>query len=165
MGLTATITGDCRHLSITAAVQTGQATLTITNNGVSWSTATVIPGTPTWNTVLDLTATIGIIDGIFEVRLTDASGQTHLAAVLGDCSLQCCISKKLDSILGCDCSCSKCNHHLITAERVQLLITGIRFALSRIGDNINENTAILENSKKKYNKATELCSDSCGCNC
>jgi len=166
MSVTATITGDCKHMSITMAVSPGQAQLVLSNGDLTWDLTAVIPQNPsTWNTVVNLNSTIGVTDGIFIIRVTDASGNKYQAAALGDCALNCCISKKLDHILGCDCACTKCNHHLITAERVNLLILAIKTTLQRVGEDPTNDTALLENSRKKYMKAMELCSDSCGCNC
>jgi hypothetical protein len=166
MSVTATITGDCRHMSITMAVSPGQAQITLSNGDLTWYLTATIPQSPsTWNTVIDLSSTIGTRDGIFVIKVQDASGTEYQAAAMGDCALNCCISKKLDTILGCDCHCSKCSHHLITAERVNLLILAVKTTLQRVGDDLTNDSALIENAKKKYMKAMELCSDSCGCSC
>jgi hypothetical protein len=54
---------------------------------------------------------------------------------------------------------------MITADRVHLLIVAIETDLLQIGGDQAANTAIITNANSKYNKALELCSDSCGCNC
>ena len=46
-----------------------------------------------------------------------------------------------------------------------LLIHAIETDLSQISGDVANNTAIYTNANAKYNKALELCSDSCGCSC
>lgn len=163
--VTATITGDCRYMSLVLSGQQGFAQLTIRNGNFTDTINVNLPsGGATFNTVISLDS-FGVRDGIFEVEMIDPSGVPQYAAALGDCALNCCIVKKMESILGCDCGCTKCNHYLITAERVNLLILAIRTSLYQISDSPEQNAAILASARKKYSKAQELCSDSCGCNC
>ena len=166
MSVTATITADCRYLSLVLSGQSGIATLTVRNGSNSHTFNATLPGgNGTFNTVLNTHSQLGTGDGIFEVTMLDTSGIPQYAAVLGDCALNCCITKKISHIIGCDCGCIKCNHHLQTAERVNLLILAIKTSLAQISDSLESNTAILTDAKAKYAKALELCSDSCGCNC
>lgn len=145
----------------------GQATVNITNEAgnADYTFSVQLPGgNQVFGTTLSL-ASIGATDGIFEIKVTDSAGVVQYAGVLGKCALNCCIAKKMDSILGCDCSCTKCNHDLIKAERVHLLISGIEADLSQIGSDTEKNAAFYVTAKRKYGKASELCADDCGCSC
>ena len=166
MNINATITPDCRHLNIviTGGVE-GSASISISNGTYSHDFDTMLPLAGNANHLLFLENTVGTGDGIFQITGTDSSGVPAYAGALGSCSLDCCISKKVDELLKCGCGCAKCNDALTHAERVLLLISGIRADLSQIGTDLAVNTALYETAITKYNKALEYCSDSCGCGC
>ena len=167
MSLKATITGDCKYMSLAFSGAQGQATVNIVNeagNADYTFSMQLQGGNAVDGTVLSLSS-IGATDGVFEVMVTDSAGAVQYAGVLGKCALNCCIAKKMDAILGCDCSCTKCNHDLIQAERVHLLISGIEADLSQIGSDTEKNAAFYVTAKRKYAKASELCADDCGCSC
>lgn len=168
MNLTASITGDCRFMSIsvTGATSQGEVSITVSNGSNSYPIAADANLSGNYTTAIYLSTTVGSQAGVFEVTATDTvTGTIAYAGALGKCDLDCCIAKKVDSLLGCDCACTKCNDTLIVAERVHLLIVAIQTELAQIGGDNAANTAIITNSRNKYNKALELCSDSCGCNC
>lgn len=163
MNITTSITGDCRFISIGVSGATAQGALIISVNNI------VIPGTTAtangdYSTARLLSSLVGTQAGIFQVKITDGSTSVY-SGELGKCELDCCIAKKVDSLLGCDCECTKCSGTLETATKVLLLIQAIETDLSQIGGDVANNTAIYTNAQAKYNKALELCSDSCGCNC
>lgn len=168
MNLTASITGDCRFMSIsvTGATSQEEVSITVSDGSNSYIISADANLSGNYTTAIYLSTTVGSQAGVFEITAIDsASGTIAYAGVLGKCDLDCCIAKKVDSLLGCDCSCTKCNDTLIVAERVHLLIAAIETELAQIGGDEAANTAIITNSRGKYNKALELCSDSCGCNC
>jgi hypothetical protein len=166
MSANATITGDCKYISLVLSGAQGAASVLISNGGISHSFNVTLPANEAaYHTVVSLEAVSLSSDGIFEITVTDSAGTIHEAGTFGKCSLNCCIAKKVDSLLGCDCDCKKCDAKLITAERVLLLITGIETDLAQLGEDSSVNAGLFENAKKKYNKALELCSDSCGCSC
>ena len=136
MNITTSITGDCRFISIGVSGATAQGPLTISVNDDSFSAIT-----------------------------DNVTGTSVYSGELGKCELDCCIAKKVDSLLGCDCECTRCSGTLETANRVMLLIHAIETDLSQISGDVANNTAIYTNANAKYNKALELCSDSCGCSC
>jgi hypothetical protein len=166
MSLKATITGDCRYMSLAISGAQGQASVNISNGeDVEYDFTVQLPeGGLVFGTTLSLEA-VGATNGIFKIEVTDSSGVKQYTAALGKCNLNCCIAKKMDSILGCDCGCTKCNHSLIIAERVHLLISGIEADLAQIGSDTAKNAAFYTTAQRKYDKASELCSDDCGCSC
>ncbi len=168
MNLTASITGDCRFMSIsvTGATSQEEVSITVSDGSSSYLISADANLSGNYTTAIYLSTTVGSQAGVFEITAIDsASGTIAYAGALSKCDLDCCIAKKVDSLLGCDCSCTKCNDTLIVAERVHLLIAAIETELAQIGGDEAANTAIITNSRSKYNKALELCSDSCGCNC
>jgi len=165
--ITATITGDCRYLSLVLTGAQGMAQVTVTNGQYQYQSNVNLPsGGASYNSVLDLQASVGTRDGIFQISMTDANGTRSYAAAFGKCSLLCCIAKKMESIIGCDCGCSKCSTALNQAERVNLLIVSVESALSQLSpEDPTVNAGIYASAQEKYDKAVELCSVSWGCGC
>jgi len=152
-------------MSLAVSGAQGQASVEISNGDFEYVfSAQLPPGGSVFGTTVPL-ETVGVTNGIFKVKVTDAQGENQYAAALGKCDLNCCIAKKLETILDCDCSCKKCNSDLLTAERVQLLILGIEADLAQIGSDTEKNAAFYTTAERKYAKALELCSDDCGCSC
>jgi len=154
-------------IGVTGATPGGPIEISVFNsNSAVHSVSSTANSAGTYSTAIYLSTTIGTQSGIFNIEASDAqAGVTVYSAELGKCELDCCIAKKVDSLLGCDCECTRCSGTLETANRVMLLIQAIETDLSQIGGDVANNTAIYTNATAKYNKALELCSDSCGCNC
>jgi len=152
-------------MSLAVSGAQGQASVEIKNGDFEYNSTVQLPsGGQVFGVTLSLDS-IGVTNGIFKVKVTDAQGENQYDAALGKCDLNCCIAKKLDTILDCDCSCKKCNSDLLTAERIQLLILGIEADLAQIGSDTEKNAAFYTTAERKYAKALELCSDDCGCSC
>lgn len=164
--VTATLTGDCRYMSLVLQGEQGMAQVTVSNGQLSYQASVNLPpANATYNTVLDLLQSVGTRDGIFEISMTDSAGNVTYTAALGKCALLCCISKKMDTILGCDCGCTKCQLALTQANRVNLLIVGVEAALATLTGSPTTDAGIISSAKEKYDKAVSLCTDSCGCGC
>lgn len=165
MSLIATITPDCKFMSLTFTAAVGQATVEIENGTYEYDFSANVQLNQTFNIVLNLASTVGTGDGVFEITLTDSAGAKQYVGAVGKCAINCCIAKKMDTILSCDCACKKCNSDLMAAERIHLLIEGVESDVAQVSDNTASNEGFYESAIKKYNKAVELCSDSCGCSC
>lgn len=164
--VTATMTGDCRYMSLVLSGNQGMGQVTVSNGSLTYQTYVNLPtGNATYNSVIDLQTSVGTRDGIFVIRLTDSLNDVSETAVLGRCSLLCCVAKKMDTILGCDCGCSKCQLALTQANRVNLLIVAIESKLNQLGTDPLVNQGIITNVTDLYNKGVDLCTDSCGCGC
>ena len=152
-------------IGVTGATPGGALQVTVTNGTTTYPIASATANSSgAYTTAILLSSTVGTQSGIFSIQVVDGSTSVY-SAELGKCELDCCIAKKVDSLLSCDCECTQCSHTMITAERVHLLIVAIETDLAQIGGDQAANTAIITNAKEKYNKALELCSDCCGCNC
>ena len=168
MNITTSITGDCRFISlgVSGATSGGSIDILIKNGTAEYPIAATANNNGVYTSAIFLQTVLSTQAGIFEITVTDnTSGDIAYSAEFGKCELDCCIAKKVDSLLGCDCECTKCSDTLIVAERVHLLITAIETNLAQIGGDSAANAAIYTNANAKYKKALELCSDSCGCNC
>lgn len=166
MNITATISGDCRYLSISASGTAGPADITIESAQGTHTLTLVLPtGNAVQNQIVFLSSTNLGSKGVYEITGTDSQGNDAYAGAFAKCDLDCCIAKKMDHILSCDCSCTKCNKELLIAERVHLLIVAIESDLAQIGGDPVANTAYFETARKKYEKAVSLCMPDCGCSC
>jgi len=166
MNIISTITGDCKYLNIVLSSATpGSVTIDITNGTNTYSVDVLVSSSGTTNHLVHLESTIETNVGVFRIKGTDSNYKEAYSGVLGSCSLDCCIAKKVDSLIGCGCGCSKCNDKLTQAERVLLLISGIRSDLAYLETNNAQNIALYVNAENKYKKALDLCFDNCGCGC
>ena len=167
MTVNAIITNDCKYINLVMTGAPGNANIDIAApDGTPSYNATVnIPASGNANHLAYLPSALGTGDGVFSINVTDSQQDEAFAGVFGSCSLDCCIAKKIDILMQCGCGCLKCNESLVQAERVHLLISGIRADLSLIGPDTIRNTGLFKNAVEKYNKALELCSDDCGCGC
>jgi hypothetical protein len=165
MNITATITANCKHINFVLTGAPGQAIVTVINDTHVYAVPIVVPSSGTINQLIYLPSTVGTGNGIFRITANFVNGDTAYAGVFGSCDLDCCMAKKIDKLLECGCGCVKCNDSLTQAERVHLLIAGIRADLSQIGSDNAINTAVYTKAIQKYKKGLELCSDGCGCSC
>ena len=165
MTVTATITGDCKYLNLILEGNPGNVDVTISNAPHTYPVSANIPQSGTTNILLYLPSTVGTTYGIFRVEATDSQAEVGYAGAFGSCSLDCCMAKKVDALLGCGCGCTKCNDNLTQAERVHLLIAGINADMSQIKNDASVNLGIYTNASKKYESALKLCADDCGCGC
>ena len=167
MTVNAIITNDCKYINLVITGTPGNASVDVSSlSGTSiYNTTVNIPPTGNLNHLIYLPSTIGSGDGVFRINVTDSNNEESFAGVFGSCSLDCCIAKKVDVLMECGCGCLKCNESLMQAERVHLLISGIRADLSFVGNDNVQNIGLYNNAVAKYRKALELCSDDCGCGC
>jgi len=59
----------------------------------------------------------------------------------------------------------KCSDDLVSAQKIFLLLKAAEAELATITGSLTDRAAIIANVEKKYNKAAEMCSGHCGCNC
>ena len=167
MTVNAIITNDCKYINLVITGAPGNASIDISapDGTPSYNATVSIPSIGSANHLAYLPTALGTGDGVFSINVIDSQQDSAFAGVFGSCSLDCCIAKKVDILMQCGCGCLKCNESLVQAERVHLLISGIRADLSLIGSDTIRNTGLFKNAVAKYNKALELCSDDCGCGC
>jgi len=170
MAITAKITNDCKRIivKIKNAPVNLPNKVRITNGSAAWEEG--FPGSnttnPVWTKVVK-TADIGAENGIFHiVHLVDNEVAGHVA-VLGICDILCCLAKKIDDLLDCNCDCSKCASQLAEAQKIFLLIKAGQAELAAYakGGQLLDTEAAISNATKKYDKAVEMCGGHCGCNC
>ena len=167
MPIQATITNNCKNIIVKVlnSDASGSNSLQITN-GAFTHEATFPGGQAVYTTIVP-TSSIGTEVGVFHVKHLESNTVVAHSAVIGDCDILCCLAKKMDELLDCNCECSKCASQLAEAQKIFLLIKAGEAELaaySRGGDLLQAEAAIA-NAEKKYNKAVEICGGHCGCNC
>lgn len=102
-------------------------------------------------------------NGLFNFEFISNDGEENYTASvysLGTCSIDYCLANLVSSALDCSCDCDcntdNCNAIIKRAEKILILIT----AATIDANNNDPASAIL-----KYNKAAELCDETCDCNC
>jgi len=102
-------------------------------------------------------------NGVFEVCIVEGGVEQVCAPVLIHCNIDCCLTKLTNELLDCACDCPKCATSLAKAQKIYLLLKSAEAAES-LGQS-TENTGYLRDIVSKYNKAKEICDNSCGCDC
>jgi hypothetical protein len=139
--------------------------LSIVNGSHEWS-ENFPGGQAVWTKVVQ-TANIGAENGIFHIIHKADNAVVSHSAVLGVCDILCCLAKKIDDLLDCNCDCTKCASQLAEAQKIFLLIKAAEAELAAYsrGGILLDTEAAIANAEKKYNKAVEMCGGHCGCNC
>lgn len=167
--LRVSITNDCKRIIVRVKNPEpgGVNNITVSNGGNELTPPiTFAGGLVEFNTVIQ-TSELGTNNGVFHVKhLYDDQVMNH-TIVLGTCDVLCCLAKKMDELLDCNCDCTKCASQLADAQKIFLLIKAAESELAAYaGGGVLLNTeAVIANAEKKYNKAVEMCGGHCGCNC
>jgi|TARA_B110000908_G_scaffold127905_1_gene150136 hypothetical protein len=87
-------------------------------------------------------------------------------SVLLNCDIDCCLSKLTNELIDCSCDCARCSKTLAKAQKVMLLIKSAEYAVKQSNKVITTlQTGYITDASNKYNKAREVCDNSCGCDC
>ena len=169
MAINTTITADCNKAIITItdsdASVTNEVRITSLNTGNSYTYA--FPGGASNVRITDLLVDIGTNEGIFTVEHL-VNGSTYIkTAFLAACDVLCCLAKKMEELLDCDCDCTKCSKHLADAQKIYLLLKTAEseLATADTAGSTSLSDAVIANAHKKYMTAQDMCSGHCGCNC
>ena len=71
----------------------------------------------------------------------------------------------MEDLLDCNCECMKCSDDLVSAQKIFLLLKTAEAELATAVGTETDINSVIANAEKKYNKAAEMCSGHCGCNC
>mgnify|MGYP003110843530 CR=1 FL=1 len=181
MALTATISGDCKILTIAGGADYANADVDIYWNDVTISSIPRETSAP-YNPILSLTSAGDLIlslsnfiddtgassttythfNGIFKIVVTTATG-THELGAVGMCDINCCLAAKTKELLNCKCTeCKECASILADIAKIFLLLQG---AKTNVGGCV-QTTTLYEKSIDEYLKAKEICGvQNCNCDC
>jgi len=103
------------------------------------------------------------MNGVFFLVITDGAGDMSSIGLVSSCDIKCCLAKKLEKLLECNCaSCEECTTLLDETSKIYLLLKGSEI-------NAHDCVSTLEQFQKAYNKykkAKEMCgAANCNCNC
>ena len=119
------------------------------------------------NTRIVTSADLGGANGVITVKhFIDGTLHTTAGALFA-CDVLCCIAHKIDELLDCDCDCNKCSEHFVEAQKIFLLLKTAEheIAIADTEGSISQVQAVLDNAKRKYLTAQDMCAGHCGCNC
>ena len=166
MAFSATISDDCK--TITLAGGTAAASVAVYKN----TFLTPLTGTSAvlGQSLLSLDAngaatvtsdTLGLgtdlaLEGVWKFN----DGTTNPCGVIGHCSIDCCLTKKMDAYVTNSCVCNNCDTDLKLISEIYLLIKTADMSVK-----ITPNPEFA-NAYDKYSKASSLCNATgCDCNC
>ena len=76
------------------------------------------------------------------------------------------IAALTNELIDCSCDCARCSKTLAKAQKVMLLIKSAEYAVKQSNKVITTlQTGYITDASNKYNKAREVCDNSCGCDC
>ena len=112
---------------------------------------------------------LGANYGIVTVTLVTVSTSTELSpptSTLLHCDIDCCLTKLTDELIDCACDCARCSTALAKAQKIFLLLQSANYAIIQANDGLSSaRPGFIKDANSKYNKAKEICDESCGCNC
>tara|TARA_R100001510_G_C7617168_1_gene178998 strand:- start:612 stop:1124 length:513 start_codon:yes stop_codon:yes gene_type:complete len=103
-------------------------------------------------------------NGVFKVCVVENGVEQACKPVLIKCDIDCCLVKLTDELIDCSCDCPRCASTLAKAQKVFLLLASAQSAVEIASTDVN-NTGYYKDILSKYNKAKEICDNSCGCDC
>ncbi len=186
MALSATISGDCRLLTIA-----GDSTMSGAQVDLYWNDATITsvpydPSTLLPITALDATGSLVLsianfvdasgqptttythLNGIFKIVITVAGGPNTADTIyeigaVGMCDINCCLGAKTKELIQCKCGdCSECTNIISDITKIYLLLNGAKI---NVAGCVQTNT-LYEASIDEYLKAKTICgTKNCQCDC
>tara|TARA_R100000700_G_scaffold41035_1_gene59188 strand:+ start:2430 stop:2930 length:501 start_codon:yes stop_codon:yes gene_type:complete len=166
MAINTTQTADCNKVIIRVTSPDPQATHEILVTGPNGTYNYTFPGGPD-NTRIVLASQVGGGNGVFIIdHIVD--GQVFARkGILFACDVLCCIAHKINELLDCDCDCNKCSPHFVEAQKIFLLLKTAENELATSSEEgtIDQIQAVIDNAKRKYLTAQDMCAGHCGCNC
>ena len=169
MALNVSLTADCKKavITVTGAAANSQHSIRVTLGDFNYEYN--FPGGNTNTRVINLvTQLVGSATGyggVMTISHLESGAVVSSTAVLVSCDILCCLAKKMEDLLDCNCECMKCSDDLVSAQKIFLLLKTAEAELATASGTLLERNAIIANAEKKYNKAAEMCSGHCGCNC
>tara|TARA_R110000796_G_scaffold184550_2_gene301135 strand:- start:253 stop:759 length:507 start_codon:yes stop_codon:yes gene_type:complete len=159
------ITADCKTISYTVSCASGTASVLVTSPNLTTYTDSISvtggSGTGTFTTGL-----AGSQHGTYQFDITDANGEIGKGAVLSACDLDCCITKKTNELLDCDCDCEKCSSLLAQTQKIFIMKQAADYNLEKFNAKTGGyNVAYVSAAQAMYNKILAICNDTCGCDC
>ena len=169
MALNVSLTADCKKavVTVTGAAVDSQNSVQISLGDYSYDYN--FPGGATNTRVVNLATQLANsatgYGGVMTVTHLEGGVEVATSAVLVSCDILCCLAKKMEDLLDCNCECMKCSDDLVSAQKIFLLLKTAEAELATVSGTLLERNAVIANAEKKYNKAAEMCSGHCGCNC
>tara|TARA_R100001015_G_C4609514_1_gene164801 strand:+ start:759 stop:1265 length:507 start_codon:yes stop_codon:yes gene_type:complete len=164
-----TLTPDCSQVIITVTNTSATSTNEILVSDASGSNTyqySFSGGTDNTRIVF-LQGDVGIDRGVFTVSHIVDGTTTMQTGFISACDILCCLAKKMEDLLDCNCECTKCAKQLAEAQKIYLLLKTAEAELATSGSqgSVTLSAAVIDNAERKYLTAQDMCAGHCGCNC
>jgi len=110
------------------------------------------------------TSNLSSSNGAFKICVVENGIEVACKPILLKCDIDCCLVKLTDELVDCSCDCPRCAKTMAKAQKVFLLLQSAQSAVEIASTDVN-NTGYYKDILAKYNKAKEICDNSCGCDC
>ena len=168
MAFNITVLNSCKFLAINASSYgepTGDVVITGLGNITGSYTATITYDVSTGNGYINIpVSNLPAANGVYRACLEEAGIAVSCKPVLIHCDIDCCLTKLTNELLDCACDCPKCASSLARAQKVFLLLESANSTVE-LASTSGSSSGYYEDIVDKYNKAKQICDNSCGCDC
>ena len=169
MGFQVKALNACKLVSISAKSYTGASTGELQfSNTLTGSSLTKTITYGAGSTAGRLNVTLDDLGGFgfYIVSLKEGGVEVARRPLLLHCDIDCCLTKLTNELIDCACDCPKCASSLAKAQKVFLLLqSALSTADIMSGSSDSFNSGFYQDISDKYEKAKEICDNSCGCDC
>ena len=163
------VLNSCKFLSVNASSYTGATIGDVVITGLgnitgSYSTSITYDVSTGKGKINIPTSNLPAANGVYKACLVEGGIEQSCKPVLIHCDIDCCLTKLTNELIDCACDCPKCSSALAKAQKVFLLLDSANSTLELAGSSTNS-SGYYEDIVNKYNKAKEICDNSCGCDC
>ena len=167
MSLSIKVLNSCKFLQVRAnrydsSVTTADVVITEVESNASYTAVMTYTNNGKGKILIPID-NLSASNGAFEICLVEGGIEQVCKPVLIHCNIDCCLTKLTNELLDCACDCPRCATSLAKAQKIYLLLKSAESAES-LGQS-TANTGYLRDILSKYNKAKEICDNSCGCDC
>ena len=171
MALSVNILNSCTVLSVSATrynPASTQADIIVENSsGGGVFTTTMAYDFATGKGIINIpVGNLSSSYGVFKLCLEENGVKYACKPLLIKCDIDCCLTKLTNELVDCDCDCPRCAKSLAKAQKIFLLLQSAISAVDLAAGSPGVTSAsYYDELVSKYNKARELCDNSCGCDC
>tara|TARA_R100000700_G_scaffold40747_2_gene57455 strand:- start:254 stop:757 length:504 start_codon:yes stop_codon:yes gene_type:complete len=101
--------------------------------------------------------------GVYRACLSENGLEYGCKPFIIKCNIDCCLNKLTYELIDCHCDCARCATAMAKAQKIYLLLQSAISSVEIAGE--NQSNSYYIDILHKYNKAKEICDNSCGCDC
>jgi len=167
MAFNVTVTNSCKILALSGKQYDNtstEANIVFTNINTNDSYSAIMSYDSSGRGRINVPiANLPSANGAYKVCLSEQTIEYICKPILIKCDIDCCLTKLTNELIDCACDCPRCATSLAKAQKIFLLLQSAASAVEIAS--ANPSTGYFKDINDKYNKAREICDNSCGCDC